>query len=509
VHLWNPPFCGDLDIRIARDGTWFYLGTPIGRKPLVRLFSSILKREGDRLLPRHPGREGRHHRRRRALRRRRLPRRRRRPRPAPDLHHQCDRATRPRPAPTTRSASPSTPITGEPAPYVHVRRGLEALIDRKSFYRLVEIGTEHASAAGLVRRLVVRRRVLPLPARRGPRPPPASFSAWRDDFRGRALASGIEPSVFDAAFRGVAPNAEVIRLDSRQAEFVKPIWEYLDGAASPDRINTGRREYASRAGTLAAIEERFGVERHVVLAIWGMESNFGGFRGDIPVVESLGTLAYQGRRRAFAEEQLVAALRILQSGDATPSEMRGSWAGAMGHTQFIPTSFLAYAVDFTGDGRRNVWGDDPTDALASAANYLRAFGWQRGQPWGVEVRLPAGFNFNEADQDNRRAVAHWRARGVTTVGGAALPDHGPAAILAPAGARGRPSRSTTTSTSSSATTTPPPTPSASATSATASPAAAPSPAPGRAASARSPAPRARSSSSASPRAASTPAAATG
>jgi membrane-bound lytic murein transglycosylase B len=267
-------------------------------------------------------------------------------------------------------------------------------------------------------------------------PVPASFSAWRDDFRGRALASGIEPSVFDAAFRGVAPNSEVIRLDSRQAEFVKPIWEYLDGAASPDRINTGRREYASRAGTLAAIEERFGVERHVVLAIWGMESNFGGFRGDIPVVESLGTLAYQGRRRAFAEEQLVAALRILQSGDATPSEMRGSWAGAMGHTQFIPTSFLAYAVDFTGDGRRNVWGDDPTDALASAANYLRAFGWQRGQPWGVEVRLPAGFNFNEADQDNRRAVAHWRARGVTTVGGAALPDHGPAAILAPAGAQG-------------------------------------------------------------------------
>jgi membrane-bound lytic murein transglycosylase B len=263
-----------------------------------------------------------------------------------------------------------------------------------------------------------------------------SFAAWRDDFRGRALASGIEPSVFDAAFRGVSPNADVIRLDSSQAEFVKPIWEYLDGAASPDRINTGRREYASRANTLAAIEERYGVERQVVLAIWGMESNYGGFRGSIPVVESLGTLAYQGRRRAFAEEQLVAALRILQSGDASPSEMRGSWAGAMGHTQFIPTSFLSYAVDFTGDGRRNVWGDDPTDALASAANYLRAYGWQRGRPWGVEVRLPAGFNFREADQDNRRPVEHWRARGVTTVGGGPLPDHGPAAILAPAGARG-------------------------------------------------------------------------
>src|SRR5690606_8225483 len=180
--------------------------------------------------------------------------------------------------------------------------------------------------------------------------------------------------VFDAAFRGVTPNAEVLRLDGRQAEFVKPIWEYLDSAVSAERVTTGRRQAAARAETLRAIESRFGVDAPAVLAIWGMETNFGSFRGDIPVVESLATLAYQGRRRSWAEDELIAALRILQAGDATPSEMRGSWAGAMGHTQFIPTSFLAHAVDFTGDGRRNVWADDPTDALASAANYLRAHG---------------------------------------------------------------------------------------------------------------------------------------
>jgi len=267
-------------------------------------------------------------------------------------------------------------------------------------------------------------------------PQPASFTAWRADFRGRALAQGIRPGVFDAAFRGVGVNAEVIRLDSRQAEFTKPIWEYLDGAASPTRVDTGRSERRARANTLDAIERTYGVQGEVVLAIWGMESNYGGFRGDIPVVESLATLAYDGRRRSFAEEQLIAALRILQAGDVAPTAMRGSWAGAMGHTQFIPTSYLSYAVDFTGDGRRDVWGDDPTDALASAANYLARAGWQAGRPWGVEVRLPQGFNFASADQSNRRPVTYWRGLGVTGIDGTALPDHGPAAIIAPAGARG-------------------------------------------------------------------------
>jgi membrane-bound lytic murein transglycosylase B len=265
---------------------------------------------------------------------------------------------------------------------------------------------------------------------------PASFAAWRDEFRPRALAAGVRPEVFDAALAGAAPDPEVIRLDGAQAEFTKPIWDYLDGAASADRVGQGRANAARLAGTLDAIEARFGVEKEVVVAIWGMESSYGGFRGSMPVVRSLASLAYHGRRRDFAEAELVAALLILQAGDASQARLVGSWAGAMGHTQFMPSSYLAHAIDFDGDGRRDIWADDPTDALASAANYLRAKGWTRGQPWAVEVRLPNGFNYGSADQSNRRPVADWRARGVTRINGAALPDHGPAAILAPAGARG-------------------------------------------------------------------------
>jgi membrane-bound lytic murein transglycosylase B len=273
-------------------------------------------------------------------------------------------------------------------------------------------------------------------ARQAPAPMPTSFATWRDGFRGRAMAQGIRPQVFDAAFAGVGVNDEVVRLDRRQAEFTKPIWEYLDGAVSAARIEAGRARRAQLAQTLAAIERTYGVDGDVVLAIWGMETNYGSNRGSMPVIESLATLAYEGRRRDFAEEQLVAALRILQAGDTTPDRMVGSWAGAMGHTQFMPTSFLASAVDFTGDGRRDIWGDDPTDALASAANYLAKAGWQRGAPWGIEVRLPPGFNYGSADQANRRPASDWNARGVTRLDGRPLPDHGPAAILAPAGARG-------------------------------------------------------------------------
>jgi membrane-bound lytic murein transglycosylase B len=267
-------------------------------------------------------------------------------------------------------------------------------------------------------------------------PQPASFQAWRDAFRARALRQGIQPDVFDAAFRGVGVNAKVVELDGKQAEFTKPIWDYLDSAASADRVANGRRQNAALSGTLSAIEATYGVDGETVLAVWGMETNYGTFRGDIPVIESLATLAYEGRRKDFAEEQLVAALKIIQSGDVSPSGMMGSWAGAMGHTQFIPTSYLSYAVDFNGDGRRDVWSDTPTDSLASAANYLAHAGWQRGAPWGLEVRLPAGFNYSIADDRSRRSVGDWRALGVTTMSGGSLPDYGAAAIIAPAGARG-------------------------------------------------------------------------
>ncbi|MHA6963597.1 murein transglycosylase [Zobellella denitrificans] len=263
-----------------------------------------------------------------------------------------------------------------------------------------------------------------------------SFAAWRQGFRGRALAAGIRPAVFDAAFRDVKLNQEVMRLDGRQAEFTKQIWEYLDTATSATRVSNGRQKWQELAPTLKAIETRYGVDAKVVLAIWGMETNYGSFRGNTGIIEGLATLAFEGRRRSFAEEQLIAALRILQSGDTSPERMRGSWAGAMGHTQFMPTSYLQYAQDFTGDGKRDIWGEDPTDALASTAYYLARFGWQQGAPWGLEVKLPAGFDYGLADQDNRQPVAYWRGRGITTLDGRPLPDHGEAAILVPAGAQG-------------------------------------------------------------------------
>jgi peptidoglycan lytic transglycosylase B len=274
------------------------------------------------------------------------------------------------------------------------------------------------------------------PSRNINTPVAATFEAWRDGFRAHALSSGISGAVFDSAFQGVSPNPEVIRLDAFQPEFTKPIWEYLDGAVSTQRISSGRSAYAKMQQTFNRIEATYGVDAEVVAAIWGMETNYGSFRGNMSVIECLATLAYDSRRRDFGEEQLIAALKILQAGDVTPERMVGSWAGAMGHTQFIPTSYLSYAQDFTGDGRRDIWSNDPTDALASTANYLRKFGWTKGQPWGVEVRLPDGFNFRNVDENLRRPVARWGELGVRMLDGSAIPNHGDAALIAPAGASG-------------------------------------------------------------------------
>ena len=262
------------------------------------------------------------------------------------------------------------------------------------------------------------------------------FQNWIGAFKTRAISQGISEDVLDRAFVGVRYDRDVIRRDRNQSEFTKTIWDYLDTAVSDARISNGRAALNRYGATLDQIESRYGVEKEVVAAIWGLESAYGGFRGQSEVITSLATLAFDGRRGAFFEAQLIAALRILQSGDTSPRNMTGSWAGAMGHTQFMPTSYLDYAVDFTGDGRRDIWSDDPTDALASTAAYLKAFGWTTGQPWGVEVTLPEGFNYSLARRDITKRPDAWARLGVLDINGQPVPNHGMAAVLLPAGGAG-------------------------------------------------------------------------
>jgi len=259
---------------------------------------------------------------------------------------------------------------------------------------------------------------------------------WIAGFRGRALAQGISAATFERAFRGVRYQPDVIRRDRSQAEFTKQLWDYLDTAVSQTRVDNGRAALARHRDLLARIEARYGVEAEVVVAVWGLESAYGTHRGTTPIIPALATLAHDGRRGRFFEGELLAALKILQSGDTSPEAMTGSWAGAMGHTQFMPSSYLAYAQDFTGDGRRDIWADDPTDALASTANYLARHGWTRGQPWGVEVVLPEGFDYALAGERVKKGAGDWARLGVRPARGGTLPEHGPVSILLPAGARG-------------------------------------------------------------------------
>lgn len=265
----------------------------------------------------------------------------------------------------------------------------------------------------------------------------SGFERWVAGFRNKALTQGISARTFDRAFRGVKLNQRVVALDRKQAEFSRQIWDYLDTATSPKRVENGKDKFFKHRRLLGRIEDRYKVDAQVVVAVWGLESSYGSNLGDINIVEALATLAYEGRRRKFGESQLLEALKIIQRGDITPNRMMGSWAGAMGHTQFIPTSYQAYAQDFTGDGKRDVWDlRKPDDALASTANYLKQFGWQYKRPWGVEVTLPSGFNYGNASLKIKATPARWTQLGVRTVGGGNVPNHGEAAIFLPAGADG-------------------------------------------------------------------------
>lgn len=266
--------------------------------------------------------------------------------------------------------------------------------------------------------------------------PNKEYDAWVERFRARASTMGISQSTLNAGFRKAGYLPGVVERDRNQTEFKRSLEDYLAIVASDEKVQSGRANFKTRASLFLAIEGRYGVPASVIAAIWGMESNYGARRGDISVISATSTLAYDGRRGAFFEKQLLAALAILQNGDVSASNLVGSWAGAMGHTQFIPTTYAAYAVDFRGDGQRDIWSEDPTDGLASAAAYLAASGWQRGKKWGQEVVLPSGFNTSVAGKGKRRLVADWQGMGVRSAKGGSISNHGPAALLLPHGANG-------------------------------------------------------------------------
>jgi membrane-bound lytic murein transglycosylase B len=264
----------------------------------------------------------------------------------------------------------------------------------------------------------------------------AQFAAFLRDFRIQALAAGITPQTYDASMSGLLRDPDIETLNLNQPEFSKPIWSYLDGAASDDRVMHGQMAMQNYSGALANIETRYGVPKEVLVAIWGMESNFGSAMGNFNIFDALATLAYAGPRAGYARKELIDALKIEQQENLAPSQMTASWAGAFGHTQFIPSAFLKYAVDGDGDGRRDLWHSAP-DALASTANLLASSGWTRGGRCEQEVALPAGFAYEMADGETQKSIDDWRKLGVTRPSGSALSASSTqAAILLPAGAHG-------------------------------------------------------------------------
>ena len=262
----------------------------------------------------------------------------------------------------------------------------------------------------------------------------AEFRACLSQLRGDATAQGISPQLFDAVMRGVTPDQSVLKAMEYQPEFTVPVWDYVAGFVDDERIADGKAKLAEWSEVLGEIERQFGVDRHVLVALWGVETNYGKIMGRRPLVRSLATTSCFGRRQDFFRGQLVAALRIMQDGDMPPESMAGSWAGAFGQTQFMPTTFQRLAVDVDGDGRRNIVDSVP-DALGSAANYLLDAGWTGGEAWGYEVRMPENYN-GPSGRQVRRPLELWSRLGVRRIDGAALTGTGPAALLMPAGSEG-------------------------------------------------------------------------
>ena len=258
------------------------------------------------------------------------------------------------------------------------------------------------------------------------------FPAFVQSLWPEAHAHGVSRATFDAAFAGVTPDPEVIEKTTTQAEFHKTIGQYLETAVSDKRVALGQEKYAANQRWLAKAEDRFGVDRYIVMGVWGLETKYGTYMGDDYVVRSLATLAYARYRGTYFRGELIEALVILQEGHVDPAHMIGSWAGAMGQTQFMPSNFKPYAVDFEGHGRRDIWTSVP-DAVGSTANFLKKHGWIAGETWGYEVRLPDGLS---GAPDRSAPFSAWAARGVVRADGGEMPRAGTAALLRPAGPSG-------------------------------------------------------------------------
>ncbi|HEY4254187.1 MAG TPA: lytic murein transglycosylase [Roseomonas sp.] len=261
----------------------------------------------------------------------------------------------------------------------------------------------------------------PAPVETAGFPEPAiPFGRFLAQLRTDAQRSGIRAQTLDRALANLRPNDRVVALDRRQAESVLSWEEYRERIVSPTRIQAGQRHYAENRDLLTRIGARYRVSPKVCVAIWGMETNYGGNTGGFGVIDALATLAWEGRRASYFRTELLAALRILDEGHVTPERMRGSWAGAMGQPQFMPTNFERLAVDFDGDGRRDIW-DSRADALASIANYFAHSGWRENENWGFAAQAPAGFDTERADTSQRRSLREWSRAGWRRSDGSALP----------------------------------------------------------------------------------------
>lgn len=266
-------------------------------------------------------------------------------------------------------------------------------------------------------------------------PDPARFAPCVAGLKADAAARGISGPSYDRLTASLAPDMKVLDFLDYQPEFRTPIWDYLSGLVDDERVADGRAMQKQWAEVLANVSARYKVDPATVVAVWGVESNFGRNFGARPLLTSLSTLSCYGRRQAYFRGEFFDALKIVDSGDVKAEQLVGSWAGAFGHTQFMPSTFLRLAVDYDGDGRRDLVGSIP-DALASTANFLRKAGWREGEPWGYEVRLPAGFDTSGAGRKNKQALSSWSARGITRIDGSPLSGPDSAGLLLPAGPKG-------------------------------------------------------------------------